>query len=150
MKKVFLMLFLAVCCTTVSVSAQGRRGRAKADYPSKELIAQVKLTDEQVAALKENEEAYQKALKELPTKGIERDSLQTLRRTVQEARLEGIRKALPDVEQYVDYLEYELLHPSFPAFAPMRDQAPRRPARRDFGMDDMPGDGFGGGGMGDF
>lgn len=148
MKKIVLWTVLSVFCVSLSVSGQSRRQRrpAQVEYPSADLIQQVQLTDEQVAQLKANEESYRTSLKELADKSVKRDSIQSLMQTARKERLAGIKKVL-SADQYVTYLEYELIHPRMAApFAPRRE-APRRNSGG-FGRGDD--NGFGGDGMGDF
>ncbi len=143
MKKFFLLTFLTVFCVGLSLSAQNRRQRAEQPvYPSEELIQQVQLSEDQVSELKVNEEAYREAMQQLVSKrGVDRDSLQTRLKAVRKERLEGVKKVLSS-EQYVAYLEYEVVNPSgFGGFPSRNEAAPRR---------DNDGDGFGPGGDGGF
>ncbi|MGI6218764.1 MAG: hypothetical protein ACOYJE_02720 [Bacteroidaceae bacterium] len=149
MKKFFLFAFLTIFCTGLSLSAQNRRQRPERVYPSEDLIKQAQLTDDQVSALKQNEESYQATLKELlSSKKVDRDSIQARMQTARKARLEGVKKVLSS-DQYVSYLEYEVLNPAAGGNFPARREAPRRNNDGgDFGQRGG-GDGFGGG-MDDF
>lgn len=115
MKLKFILSMLAM--TVALGSTAQNRERAQREYPSKEMIETVKLTAEQVSALKENEKIYTETMSQLRSKRDDRDKMAENLKAARALRLYGIKKILP-TEQYVNYLEYEIINPAMPSMMP--------------------------------
>lgn len=143
--KTKLMMVLLMTVFTLGATAQNRQQREKKEFPSKELITQLSLNDEQVTALKENETKYETALKELRNNRNDREKMLKNLKAIRTERLAGIKKIL-NAEQYVSYLEYEVINPAGGMMMGSRNgnQNGQRPPRNNFGGNDN----FGGGDFG--
>ena len=112
MKKLML-LSLAITVFTMGAMAQNntQRNRPAPEYPAKELIEAVNLTDEEVTKLKVNEQQYTALLqKTMQEAGQDFAKMQTGMVVARATRLFGIKQTLSD-EKYLNYLEYEIINP---------------------------------------
>jgi len=137
--KIFLTLLCAMM--TFGASAQESQQRQKQEYPAKELISSVKLSDEQVAALQANETTYQKELVAAMKNRGDREKVQEAIKLARSTRLLGIKSIMKDNAQYVTYLEYEILNPSMGRGIRMNGTRQRNNNNRggDFGEGDFGG-----------
>lgn len=143
--KIKCMLALFVAFITLSVSAQQDRSqRQRRTFPSNELIIQLKLTDGQVSALKENEKKFETAMQELRKKNNDRTKMAEAMKKVRTERLEAAKKEL-DAAQYVSFLEYESINSMSGMMGGQRqpNQGGQRARNNNFGGGNDFGDNFG-------
>lgn len=107
--KMKFMMALLVAMITVSATAQSRQ-RQNREFPAKEMISELKLSTEQVTALKEVDTKFQTAMRELRNQN-DRTKMMEAMKAARTARLAGVKKALNNPEQYLAFLEYESINP---------------------------------------
>lgn len=141
MKMRFLMALL-VAIITVGAAAQSRQQQTR-EFPTKEMISELKLSAEQITALKEVNTKFQSAMSGLRNQSDRTKMAETMKKARTE-RLAGIKKAFENQDQYVSFLEYESINPmsGMGMGGNRQGNQPQRPRN-------MGGDNFGGGGFDD-
>lgn len=105
--KLFMMLAIVLMGVCSSMHAQSGNGRRVQEFPSKQMIQELKLTDEQVANLKKgNEELRAQMEAARQNKDVSREERRATMEKMRAARNEMVKKNLTE-EQYKAYLELE-------------------------------------------
>ncbi len=105
--KIFMAIAIVFLGVSTALQAQPGRGRKAPEFPNKEMIQELKLTDEQVANLKKGDaELRAKMEASRANKEISRDEIREAMKKMRAERNEMVKKNLTP-EQYNAYLELE-------------------------------------------
>lgn len=105
--KLFMVLAIVLMCVCSSLQAQPGKVRKVPEFPNKQMIKELKLTDEQVANLKkDNAELRAQMEASRDKKEVSRAEMKEAMVKMRAARNEMVKKNLTP-EQYKIYLELE-------------------------------------------
>ncbi len=140
MKMRFLMA-LIVAMITVNAVAQNNNRQQTREYPSKDMISELKLSTDQVTALKEADTKFQTSLRSQANQSDRTKMMDAMKKARME-RLADIKRTITDHDQYMSFLEYEYINPSMSGMPfgnrQGNNQRPRNNnnANADFGFED--------------
>lgn len=107
MKTKFFMTLVLVLMGMCSLQAQPGQGRRGPEFPSEQMIKELKLTDEQVANIKkENAELRAQMRASRENKEYSREDMKAMMDKMRAARDEMMKKNLT-ADQYKAYVEFE-------------------------------------------
>jgi len=105
--KLFILLAIVLMGVCSSLQAQPGGGRKAPEFPSKEMIKELKLTDDQIANLKKGDAELRTQMKATwEKKDVSREEMKEAMKKMRTARNEMVKKNLTP-EQYNSYLELE-------------------------------------------
>jgi Spy/CpxP family protein refolding chaperone len=107
MKTKFFMTLVLALMGMCSLQAQPGQGRRGPEFPSEQMIKELKLTDEQVANIKkENAELRDQMRASRENKEFSREDMKAMMDKIRAARDEMMKKNLT-ADQYKAYVEFE-------------------------------------------
>jgi len=109
--KLFMLLAIVLMGLSSTLQAQPGKGRKAPDFPSKQMIEELKLTDDQVANLKKGDTELRTQMQATwEKKDVSREEMKEAMGKMREARNEMVKKNLTP-EQYTKYIELEKKNP---------------------------------------
>jgi Spy/CpxP family protein refolding chaperone len=109
--KLFMILAIVLMGLSSTLQAQPGRGRKAPEFPSKQMIKELKLTDDQVANLKKGDTELRTQMQATwEKKDVSREEMREAMGKMIEARNEIVKKNLTP-EQYTKYVELEKKNP---------------------------------------